>query len=184
MFEKGLDVFHLKKPGFSKKQLKKYLNQIPEKYHKNIVLHSHYSLVYKYNVKGLHISKLININNLLHRLNFLIFKRIKPKLLYSCSCHNLDRLLNIEKKYDYVFLSPIYSKDGTMNKKFTSNSIKNTLSQINVETFALGGISEKNFSELKKLNFQGISLMASIWYEKDQPLSLFESAKRKLNLIS
>ncbi len=111
MFDKGLDVFHLKKPGFSKKQLKKYLDLIPEKYHKNIVIHSHYSLIYKYNLKGIHISKLINENNLLHKLNFSILKKIKPKLLYSCSCHNLDRLLNIKKQYDYVFLSPIYSKD-------------------------------------------------------------------------
>ena len=50
MFENGLKTLHIKKPGFSKKQLKNYLDLIPKKHHQKIIIHSHYSLALKYKI--------------------------------------------------------------------------------------------------------------------------------------
>ena len=57
LFQNGLEIFHLKKPAFSKKKLKKYINGIHPKFHNKIVIHSNYSLVLKFDLKGIHISK-------------------------------------------------------------------------------------------------------------------------------
>ena len=40
MLENGLETLHIKKPNFSKKQMTAYINQIPEKYHRKLIIHS------------------------------------------------------------------------------------------------------------------------------------------------
>ena len=62
LFEHGLKTLHLKKPKFSRKKYKSYLDQIPKEYHRFIVIHQHFSLVYKYQLKGTHVSKKKAIN--------------------------------------------------------------------------------------------------------------------------
>ena len=57
LFENGLETLHLKKPKFSKRHYKDYINQIPKKFHKNIIVHNYYGLVYSYNLKGYSFSK-------------------------------------------------------------------------------------------------------------------------------
>ena len=52
----GLDVFHVKKKNFSRKQMVEYLSMIPEEYRNRLVLHNHYSLASKFNLRGIHIS--------------------------------------------------------------------------------------------------------------------------------
>ena len=60
LFDEGLEYFHLRKPGFSKARIINYLSQIPDKYYNRIVIHSHYDLIRKYNLKGIHITSTIN----------------------------------------------------------------------------------------------------------------------------
>ena len=52
LFTEGLEVFHLRKPKFSLKRMEEYLDQIPEKYHNKIVIHSFHDLAKKYDLKG------------------------------------------------------------------------------------------------------------------------------------
>ena len=81
MFEHGLESLHIKKPGFSKKQLKKYIDLIPLKHHNKIIIHSHYSLAFKYNVKGLHLSSSFRNTNFFYKKYISLYKIIKPKLI-------------------------------------------------------------------------------------------------------
>ncbi len=39
-FDEGLEILHIHKPLYSKKEIKKFVQQIPSEYHKRIVLHS------------------------------------------------------------------------------------------------------------------------------------------------
>ena len=53
LFENGLNVFHLRKPTHSLKDLRNYLKEIPEIYHNRIVSHGHAELLSEFNLKGL-----------------------------------------------------------------------------------------------------------------------------------
>lgn len=183
MFENGLETLHLKKPGFSKKQLKNYINLIPKKHHNKIIIHSHYSLAITYNLKGIHISRSFRKSNFLNRLRINFIKLLKPKLVFTCTFHNLEQLLNHDKIYNYAFLSPIFNKEGILNIKFTEEAIISTLSQINIKTYALGGINSQLYKKISDLKFNGIGLMGSIWYGDDQPYDLFDQAKKSINYL-
>src|SRR6478735_4343665 len=56
MFESGLTTLHLRKPKYSTNQMREYIEQIPESFHNRIVIHSHHKLVFKFNLKGIHLS--------------------------------------------------------------------------------------------------------------------------------
>lgn len=56
MFECGLTNLHLRKPKFSTNQMSDYIKEIPEHFHKYIVIHSHHQLALKYNLKGIHLT--------------------------------------------------------------------------------------------------------------------------------
>ena len=183
MFENGLETLHVKKPSFSKKQLKNYIELIPEKYHDKIILHSHYSLALKYKVKGLHLSKSFRDSSIFCKKYISIIKLIKPNLIFTCTYHNLDQLLNHDKIYSYAFLSPIFNTEDQLNLKFTDDAVKSTISQVNINIYALGGINSTNFNRVKSMGFNGITLMGAIWYGDKQPIDLFISAKNMINSL-
>ena len=57
LFDNGLETFHLRKKNASTRQIEEYLNAIPRKYWSRIVIHSHYSLAIKYDLKGIHLNR-------------------------------------------------------------------------------------------------------------------------------
>ena len=57
MFEQGLPTYHLRKTKFSTRELKKFIGEIPKKYHSRIVLHTHHELAMKFDLKGVYISR-------------------------------------------------------------------------------------------------------------------------------
>jgi thiamine-phosphate pyrophosphorylase len=40
LFESGLNILHVRKPTFSENELRTYLQEIPKKFYKKIVIHS------------------------------------------------------------------------------------------------------------------------------------------------
>ena len=56
MFEKGLCLLHLRKPGYDRESLSEYLGDIKWNFHSRIVIHSCYDLVHDYNLRGIHIT--------------------------------------------------------------------------------------------------------------------------------
>jgi thiamine-phosphate pyrophosphorylase len=183
MFDNGLETLHVKKPNFSKKQLKNYIELIPEKHHNKIILHSHYSLALKYKLKGLHLSKSFRNSNVFYKKYISFIKLIKPQMIFTCTYHNLDQLLNHDKIYSYAFLSPIFNNEGQLNLKFTEEAIKTTISQVNINIYAIGGINSSNYSRVKSMGFNCITLMGSIWYGNDQPFDLFINAKNTISSL-
>ena len=57
LFEAGLETFHLRKHKQSTKNTKELLKDIPAHFHNRIIIHSHHKLAYKFNLKGIHLTK-------------------------------------------------------------------------------------------------------------------------------
>ena len=171
LFREELSFFHLRKPGFDESQLRKYLDQIPAYYLTRIVLHSHHHLAKEYNLKGVHYSES-------KRRATDVFP---DDLQISSSFHSLDDLEKVTVNFDYVFLSPIFdsiSKSGYLSP-FNLELLQKSLSSINQNVVALGGIDERNAGEIKEIGFAGVALLGAIWNDRD-PVGKFKVIKSML----
>lgn len=165
LFENELEYFHLRKPELPEEELRKYITRIPEEFHSRIIIHSHFNLIYEFNLKGIHFNKK-NIKTYWNKFNNI--KRHK-----SVSCHSFDEVLTIfhknKKKFDYVFLSPVFdsiSKKG-YKSSFSEDSIRNFFKEnpdfIGHKIIALGGINEYNVEKTLQIGFGGVAICGVLW---------------------
>ena len=185
LLENGLQSLQIKKPDFTKKQLRSYIDQIPEKFHNKLIIHSHYNLIFKYNLKGIHISKHFRNKKIKFKTLLFLIKYFRKGKIISCSCHNIDKLLDIPKFYTNVFISPIFTKENNLNPLFPLKTLENIIPQLESKVFATGGIILKNVDLIKNVGFEGVGLMGSIWFDDaKQPLLHFKESKEKLTTLS
>jgi thiamine-phosphate pyrophosphorylase len=157
LFESGLEYLHIRKPGYSVKDIIKYIELIPEKYHRNLTIHKYIELYADYNLKGIHFTK---------ENRHLLYEFEEINIQKSMSTHSLSELLNL-KNLDYVFLSPIFdsiSKHG-YKRMFTSEELtgffkKNTLA---TKVLALGGVTDENIENALSMGFDGVVVMGALW---------------------
>ncbi len=161
LFKSGLDHFHLRKPEYSLEQFVDYIEQIPENFHDKIVIHNHYDLVNRYNLRGIHGNQRsirdIKSNRIIHR---------------SCSLHSVSEIEQSARVFDYVFLSPIFgsiSKPGYLGN-FELNLLKEQIQNLKqsgllgkTEIIALGGMDENNIETSEPIGFDGVAMLGAIW---------------------
>ena len=182
LFENGLETLHLKKTKFSRRHYKDYINQIPKKYHKNIIVHNYYSLIFIYNLKGFSFSK----KNKPSLISKSLTKFIKSKLIYTTTCNSISKLKNLSlNKYNYILTGPLYKSKNDIkiiNSKFSEDNIKEIIFSFPKKIVFFGGITIENLNLLNNNHLHGIVIQSSIWYNKNQqPLDVFLDFKKRLN---
>lgn len=197
LFDNGLEYFHLRKPAFSRSEMEKYINKIPEDYRKRMMIHSHPELINKYNLKGIHFNRR-------NPFDIELFDKEKNNILFSQSVHSLKEFETVMPELNYVILSPVfdsYSKKK-YKSKFSKEQLKGFLSNYKkcqvetldttvetpdsaVDVIALGGIDKNKIAEAYELGFDGIALLGTLWnyFEKtrdiDKIVEKFISIKEK-----
>ena len=165
LFKCGLQIFHLRKPELNINDFEDIIRNIPEKFHNRIVIHSHYQLLDKYKIKGVHLSEK-------KRKEFISGKStdIKQNIkIISTSFHNPEDLLDYKEDFEYVFLSPLFdsiSKPGyhsTFNLDYVSSIIKRSRFKV----IALGGINSSNAFQAKNMGFYGVAVSGAIWQTRN-----------------
>ena len=171
LFDAGLEILHLRKPGASYEDMEQLLNRLPPEYLKRIVTHEHFQLASFRNLKGIH----LNGRNPAAPAGFTGH--------VSRSCHSLEEVAKYKATCDYVFLSPIYdsiSKEGYPSA-YTTDSLQKARQAgiIDAKVMALGGVTAAHFPEISSLGFGGAVLLGykrilkRFPHSKDmQPLSL------------
>lgn len=154
LFKRGLEILHIRKPQSDLNSVEKLLNEIDSQYHSSIVLHEHFQLASRYNLKGIH----------LNQRNRDIPKGFTGRI--SRSCHTLEELQHISE-YNYVFLSPIFS--SISKKEYESNFPIETLLAasnqkiIHRQVIALGGIDTNTIPLLTNIPFGGVAVLGGVW---------------------
>ena len=155
LFEEGLEVLHLRKPGADPLYAERLLSLIPSLYHKRIVIHDHFYLAKEFGLMGIHLN---------HR---------SPEIPegyqghISCSCHSIDDVRRRKGPCDYVFLSPIF--DSISKNNYSSAYSRTQLLQaakagiIDRKVIALGGINASNLLHVKELGFGGAAVLGDVW---------------------
>ncbi|MBS1646267.1 MAG: thiamine phosphate synthase [Bacteroidetes bacterium] len=166
LFQNGLQHLHVRKPQASKSELKAYLQQIPKKYHKKIVIHTQYALAEELGLKGIHLTEKTR-------------KKAHKQKIISASFHTISDILRSKKKYEYVFLGPVFDSLSS-SKKHGSFGFQelDKLFQKRKNVMALGGIQASNMKQIKQIGFAGAAMIGAIWQHK-QPLAAFLQVQRK-----
>ena len=171
LFEEGLELLHVRKPELDSTSFENLLKTIPSKYVKKIVIHSHFKLIEKYNLKGVHLTGTYKSQVGEDSLAELFKTAKKRRISISTSFHSLEELLVNKWKYDYVFLSPIFDSISKRDypSSFTMLELKEALECYNgySEIIALGGIDENNLSVVVEMGFFGAAFLGAIWNGED-----------------
>lgn len=185
LFEEGLERLHLRKPDYTKDDFINYLNAIPQKYHKKIVIHSlaNKSLVNKFGLKGLHINsdERVGPNYDFFKVSFL--KLLQPSITITTTFRTQRNLKKANHLFDYIILNNMFKSRGKENfKPFHDwTKVENSLKSIHHKVFARGGITENKVQEVRNLGFHGATIMSEIW-NSENPVSEYlvieEKAKR------
>lgn len=159
LFEEGLDILHLRKPGSDPAYSERLLTLLPDTWHKQIVVHDHFYLKKEFNLLGIHLNS----------------RHPEPPARYeghlSKSLHSLEEVEAEKKHFDYVFLSPIYN--SISKKGYQAAFDKTTLEAgrkagiIDKNVMALGGISLENIKEVKEYGFGGVVIKGDLWNRFD-----------------
>ena len=182
LFEEGLSIFHLRKPHYSIKKMKSYLNKIPSDYHSRIVVHSHHKLAIKYNLKGIHLSAKTKKERFKTWFKIRSIKRKNPWITISTSLHSINDLDQYDDLYDYVFLSPIF--DSITSKDYQSGfkefNLSSAVRRSNYKVVALGGVNNHNIKNAFNMGFWGCAFLGTIW-TNESPKEKFEGIKEICN---
>ncbi len=170
-------LLHLRKPDFSKEEMELYLRQFPESILNRIVLHSHYELVKTFKLRGAHLTE--NSRTSFKKINFL--KRNKIKII-STSFHSVKEIKLSRRKYEYVFLSPVFDSISKLNYKsnFNPEKLNPFLKTNKSKIIALGGITLDNVVLAKQVGFSGAASIGYIW-ESKSPLKNYKALTSKVN---
>ena len=97
----GLARLHLRKPGWPASQVAALIEALPPPFRARLVLHGHPELVQRYGLGGLHLTAS-------QRAAARRRPALRPGQTLSTSFHSLAEISGHRRRYDYVFLSPIF----------------------------------------------------------------------------
>lgn len=158
LFEEGLEILHLRKPGAKEEDVAALIKKIEPKFRKRLTLHYLPDLAERYAVGGYHLSP------------------NRPPApegwggRLSASCHSMEELVEKRHMVDYAFLSPIFdsiSKSG-YKSSFSYEILKKAASEnvIGERVVALGGVTPENMEIVKELGFGGVAVLGGLWGDR------------------
>jgi len=182
LFAAGLTTFHVRKPSWTRPELEAYLKAIPAQYYPRLVLHAHYELALEYPLKGIHLTTRARKEPGLGRL----LRQLRGRSI-SASLHSLAEVARHRRRYDYVFLSPIFdstSKAG-YRSSFKLTEVQQALAawqqrrQYRPRVVALGGITPATLEWVQQAGFAGAAVLGGIWQQPD-PVAAFRALQAEV----
>jgi thiamine-phosphate pyrophosphorylase len=178
LFEEGLEIFHLRKPGAAVSEWQQLVEKINPEHWNKIALHAHHQLASILGMNRLHYTEALRKSSTREERETL--KENGCHL--STSIHQLEDVDMVSGSFDYVFLGPVFnsiSKQG-----YTSTiSEDRKLPVTNTKLIAIGGIKENNMLDALQMGFKGVALLGTIWQSHD-PIKSFQEIKKTWNSIA
>lgn len=171
LFQKGLDLLHIRKPFISRKEIDGFLSEIDAAFYPQLVLHSHYELADDYCISRFHFRESARMGG--------EYEAYRDKGIISTSVHDISAYNELGREWEYAFISPVFpsiSKKGYGEDTEVLHEIQYR-NNPEVKLVALGGINEHNISIISAHEIDGAALLGAIW-ESDDPLETFEKCRK------
>ncbi len=151
LFEEGLDRLHLNKPEASPVYSERLLSLLPDDVYTKIMVHNHYYLKSEYKLGGIHIDdEDAQIPN-------------GYKGDFSRTCYHIDRLKELKKKAEYVFLSNTFNDGKHFSYSMEDLRRASDNGLIDKHVYAFGGVNLDNVRMAKDLGFGGVVICEDLW---------------------
>jgi len=155
LFEEGLDMLHLRKPGAEPIYSERLLTLLPQQWHSRIVVHEHFYLKEEFGLRGIHLSD----------------ENPVPPRAYSGqisrSCHSIEELQSLRADMDYVFLSPVFDSISRPERRaaFSPQQLHDATRAglIDRKVMAAGGVSSETLPLLADYGFGGAVVLGDLW---------------------
>ena len=101
-------------------------------------------------------------------VHYYMSKIFAPSLKISKSYHSIHSMVNDKKKYDYVFLSPVFDNHdiSVFSAAFSEKQLRSVLYKTHHKVMALGGVRKERIELARRSGFAGVALHSTIWKEK------------------
>lgn len=156
LFEEGLSLLHIRKPGLSEVETAKFIHQIKHEFRKNLVLHDHHEIAADFGINRIHFSETERQKNDSPAI---------ANMILSTSTHSIEDFNALEKIFEYAFLSPVFtsiSKENYIPKTNLFEDLSNR-ENFNAKVVALGGILSGNIEKALQNGFDDVALLGTIW---------------------
>lgn len=152
LLDNGLwDMAHLRHPSASLTEMRHLIEAIPQRLHRRLRIHGHFSLAAEFNLGGLHLNR----------------RCPEAPSFYSGpmsrSCHSIAETV-ASTDCDYVTLSPVFdsiSKPG-YKSAFTDKDLKHINGIKTPRIVALGGITPERIDTVKEYGFGGYAVKGAV----------------------
>lgn len=175
LLDEGLEVLHLRKPGYDVQEMEKLLRQINSDHYPRIALHQHHALGEKFGLCRFHFSVASR-----EEQGKAIGERAKEKRVFSTSIHSQQEYAELPAYFAYTFFGPVYaslSKPGYG----PVNQEEGRLPQVaerKTKIIALGGIAETNLEKTLAMGYHGVAVLGAIWQNPAKAVQKFKLLQR------
>lgn len=172
LFDNGMQLLHLRKPGFEIKDYRRFLLNINPAHYSKIVTHQAHELCIEFSLKGIHLQEQFRVD-LVGKMPSYVDGFRANGYTVSTSFHSRIDIQKNTAAFDYVFLSPVFdsiSKADYKGKGFNVTNSKETI-------IGMGGINAQNIQQANALGFEGVGVLGGIW-ESDDYLTSFIDIKK------
>jgi len=165
MFESGLRTLHLRKPKHSTNQLAEYLREIPAHFHNRIVIHSHHGLALKFNLKGIHLSRIHLSRNWRY---WLVRARLRLKFQQTSKSRSYSKLQQVynpeEQTFDYFLIGTMFNNmTGELYSGFYEDGVIAANKNSGKKLIARGGTNPASVLKSRNYGFAGVAFNSYIW---------------------
>ncbi len=160
LFQKGLDLFHIRKVGADQESLLKLIREISSEYHSKLVLHHDHEWGRSIGLKRFHYSERDR-----ERWNAQNWE-VSNEEVYSTSVHSVEKFNELPDHFSYAFLSPIFDSISKTDYKAAIFDLEKRENK-KAKLIALGGIQAENVNRIFQMGFDGAALLGAIWNNSD-----------------
>ena len=175
LFDEGLEILHLRKPGVAVDDLCALIEKINPQYHHQIALHQNHEIADGFGINRLHYT--VAGRNELSEEKLMQLKWTNTIL--STSIHQLEEYQNLAPWFDYTFYGPVFN---SISKQGYSSTIPDDfifpvrLNHPNV--IAIGGIDPTNIQKALDMQFYGVAALGTIWQKPGESIQQFKALQK------
>ena len=175
LFDEGLEVLHVRKPGADINELRALIEKIQSTYHHQIALHQYHEIANEYGIKRLHFTE--TKRNEMSEKALIQFKADKNTL--STSIHQVEAYNTLSACFEYAFFGPVFN---SISKQGYTSSLKNDfvfpVKNNRPEVIAIGGIDATNIQQAMNMQFNGAAILGAIWQKPGESIQQFKAVQK------
>lgn len=168
MFDRGLDIFHIRKKNVSDSDIDQYIHQIDPIHRDKLAVHLVQEMTVPKNIKRLHFPSALR-----HTLK----DREQQGWILSTSTHSINEFNSLSASWSYSFLSPVYPSISKPGYGMSTRVLNELSAREHAETklIALGGITLENLQTVCDQGADGAALSGAVWFS-DKPVEYVEAS--------